>query len=137
VLYLWENLCDEVGKEDLTLVTTVKSFTGRYFNIFVFQLQSLNIHGSSEGRLELNIIRCFLQLLLRNKNNNKLMYIDSLDMTKLLDGKNVEKDLLEKIVQWKGGIVSFAHVERINHWIGIKTIKRRQYIVTSCRTISS
>ena len=55
MLYLWENLCDEVGKEDLTLVTTVKSFTGRYFNIFVFQLQSLNIHGSSEGRLELNV----------------------------------------------------------------------------------
>lgn len=25
------------------------------------------------------------------------MYIDSLDMTKLLDGKNVEKDLLEKV----------------------------------------
>ena len=48
-------MCDDVGNDDLTTVTTVKSFSGVYFDIPVCHLQSLNIHGSSEGRLKQNV----------------------------------------------------------------------------------
>ena len=53
--YLWKNERHCLSREDLNTVTTVKSFTGEYFEVTVCQIQSLNIHGNAEGRLELNV----------------------------------------------------------------------------------
>ena len=54
--YLWEESeRHDLSREDLNTVTTVKSFTGEYFEITVSQIQTLNTQGNSEGRLELNV----------------------------------------------------------------------------------
>ena len=53
--YLWKNERHYLSREDLNTVTTVKSFTGQYFEVTVNQIQTLNVHGNSEGQLELNV----------------------------------------------------------------------------------
>ena len=45
----------------------------------------------------MHINRFILQLLLNEKNNNKLKYVESFDMTKLLHGKSVEKNVLKEV----------------------------------------
>ena len=45
----------------------------------------------------MQIIRCFIQLLLHKKNNKQLKYVESFDMTKLLYGKSVENDFLKEV----------------------------------------
>ena len=45
----------------------------------------------------MQIIRCFLELLLNEKNNNKIKYVEGFDMKKVLYGKSVEKDELKEV----------------------------------------
>ena len=45
----------------------------------------------------MQIIRCFLELLLNEKNNHKIKYVEGFDMKKVLYGKSVEKDELKEV----------------------------------------